>query len=165
MRTLSAAARQAIYAQETGQAFIWLLTIVHPNMTDPIRLSSDPTQTLPVANTYGTVSRGQEYVFLPFTLTLPNEDDTGVCRAQISIDNVDRRMVQAVRTADRALEITLEMVLSSTPDTVEIEYSDFRLEQVSYNALTISGDLTLEYYELEPFPKLRFTPNSFPGMF
>lgn len=165
MRQLSAAARQAVYNQETSEVFIFLLTITHPNLTDTIRLSSDPTVLLPVSGVRGTISRGEEYQFLPFTVTLPSQDDTGIARANISIDNIDRRMVEAVRRANSALTVTLEVVLASSPDVLEVTAPDFRLEKVTYDALTISGDLSLEYYDLEPYSKLRFTPNSFPGMF
>lgn len=164
-RNLSAQARQAIYNQQTDEVFVILMTIDHPNFTQPIRVSSDNAVILPSAGVRGTVSRGQEYVFLPFTIELPTQDDTGIARARISIDNIDRQMVNAVRTANSALKINIEIVLASTPDTVEVSMDDFRINQVTYDALTISGELSLEYYDLEPYSKLRFTPSNFPGMF
>ena len=40
-RDLSLTAKQAINAPETGEAFIILLTIDHPSLSAPIRVSSD----------------------------------------------------------------------------------------------------------------------------
>lgn len=165
MRQLSNAARQAVFAQDTSQVFIMLLTITHPNFVEPIRLSSDPTTLLPIAGFRGTISRGNEYIYMPFSVALPSQDDTGIARANISIDNIDRQIVMYIRQADSALSVNLEIVMASSPDVIEVSAPDFRLEKVSYDALTVSGDLSLEYYDLEPYSKLRFTPNAFPGMF
>lgn len=164
-RNLSNAAKMAALAQETSEVFVVLLTIDHPNFTQPIRCSSDNAVILPNAGVRGTLSRGEEYPYMPFTIELPQQDDTGVARARISVDNIDRQMVLAVRTADSAISIQIEIVLASTPDTVEISIPDFKMEYISYDALTISGDLSVEYYDLEPYSKLRFTPSNFPGMF
>lgn len=164
-RPLSPAAKQAIFSRQTGEVFVALLTISNPNFVDDIRLSNDPTQLLPEAGVPGTVSRGKEYLYMPFVPELPKQDDSGVARVRITIDNTDRRMVQAIRTATSALRVTLEIVLASSPDIVEVSTAEFQLESVIYDALTISGELTIEYFEAEPCSKLRFTPSDFPGLF
>lgn len=164
-RQLSNAAIHAAYAQQTSEVFVSLLTIYNPSFTQPIRLSSDNAVLLPNANVRGTISQGEEYVYCPFSISLPQDDDTGVARANISIDNVDRRVTEAVRRATSAVSIDIKIVLASSPDIIEAFVQDFRLEQVSYDALTVSGDLSLDYYDLEPYSKLRFTPSSFPGLF
>lgn len=164
-RPLSNAFKTAVHAQQTSEVFIMLATISHPQFTDDIRLASDPFEDLPDAGVRGVVSRGLEYIYLPFNINLPAQDDTGVARASLSIDNISREIVAAVRSANSALAITLEIVLASDVDTPEVTVQDFRLESVTYDALTVSGDLSVEYYDLEPFPARRFTPSDFPGLF
>jgi hypothetical protein len=164
-RTLSNAAKAALYAQSTDEAFIILITINHSTFTDPVRVASDPLELLPVAGVRGVVSRGQEFVFLPFNIELPAQDDSGVAKARLSVDNISREIVAAVRTATSALSINIEIVLASDPDTVEVSIEDFRLDRVTYDALTVSGDISVEYFDLEPFPARRFTPSDFPGLF
>lgn len=164
-RQLSNTAKQALYAQETTEVFIVLLTIDHENFTAPVRVASDPFETLPIAGQKGVVSRGDEYIYLPFSINLPQQDDTGVARASVSIDNVAREIITYVRQASSALSISIEIVLASDVDTVEVSAPDFKLEQVTYDSLTVSGDISLEYYDLEPFPARRFTPSDFPGIF
>lgn len=164
-RNLSTAAKQAIFAQESPEVFILLVTIDHPNFTQPVRISADPTELLPDAGVRGTISRGEEYLFCPFEINLPVQDDTGIARASISVDNIDRQIVSAVRQADSALSITIEIVLASSPDVPEVSVQDFRLERVTYDSMTVSGDISVEYFELEPFPARRFTPSDFPGIF
>lgn len=164
-RALSNAAKQAMYAQQTGEVFIILLTISHPSFEEDVRISSDPYELLPDAGVRGVLSRGLEFPYLPFSINLPQQDDTGTSRANISIDNIDRRMVFAVRSADSALAIKIEIVLGSDVNAVEISIDDFRLERVTYDAFTISGDISIEYFDLEPYPSKRFTPSDFPGIF
>jgi hypothetical protein len=43
VRVLSLNFRKALYAQESGEVPIFLLTITHPSLAAPIRLSTDPT--------------------------------------------------------------------------------------------------------------------------
>lgn len=165
MRNLSNAARQAIFAQQTEEAFVVLLTISHPNFTDDIRLASNPQEVLPDAGVRGVISNGLEYVYFPFSITLPNEDDTGVARAQLSVDNVDRRVTAAIRSADSSVAVKIEIVLASDPDSVEMSLDGFQMAQATYDALTVSGELSMQYFDLEPFPSKRFTPSDFPGIF
>lgn len=164
-RDVSTTFREAAYAQQTGEVWICLLTITDVGLTAPIRLTSDPFETLPIAAVPGVVSRGNEYIYLPFNIELPTQDDTGISRARLSIENVDRRIVAAVRNGTNDLRILVEIVLASDVDTPELALPDFQLSNVDYDAMTIEGDLTLEYFFLEPFPARRMTPSDFPGLF
>lgn len=165
IRDVSNTFRSAVYAQQTSEVFIMLVTISHPDFEDDIRLANDPFEVLPDAGVRGVVSRGEEYLYLPFNINLPAQNDTGLARASLSIDNIDRRMVAAVRQASSAIGVTIEIVLASDVDTPEVTVQDFRLERVTYDAMTISGEISVEYYDLEPFPARRFTPSDFPGLF
>jgi len=55
-RTLSSLALQGIYSQETGTAYIVLLTLSHPTLPAPIRVTSDAVITVSQGNTYHSVS-------------------------------------------------------------------------------------------------------------
>lgn len=164
-RPLSNSAKAAMYAQSTSEVFIMLVTIDHPSFTTPVRVASDPYELLPEAGVRGVISRGMEFLYLPFSVELPSQDDTGVAKARISVDNISREIVAAVRRANSALSITIEIVLASDPDTLEVAIEDFRLDRVTYDAFTVSGDISIEYFDLEPFPSRRFTPSDFPGIF
>lgn len=164
-RPLSNAARTAIYAQQTDEVFIQLITLDHPTFEQPVRVASDPLELLPNAGVRGVISRGEEFLFLPFNIELPAQDDSGVARARISVDNISREIVDAVRRANSAVSITVEIVLASDPDTPEVTASDFKLDRVTYDAFTVTGDISVEYFDLEPFPSRRFTPSDFPGIF
>jgi hypothetical protein len=165
MRSVSATLKEAAFSQQTDVVFIYLVTITAPNLTQPILITSDSFELLPVAGGRGVVSRGDEYVYLPFELSLPNEDDTGIGRAKITIDNVSREIVQAVRGSSGKIGIKIEIVLSTDVDTPEVVLDNFILDSINYDALTVTGEISVQYYDLEPYPSRRFTPSDFPAMF
>ncbi len=159
--------KQAAYAQETDEVFIALLTLYSDELAEPIRIASDPFQALTGLgdNIYGVISNGDTYVFLPFDIWLPKDDKTGVVSARVVIDNIDRSIIPHARSVTRPMNVKIQCVLSGDVDTVELEYDNFKLSNVSYDAMTLQGDLTLDYWGLEPFPSGRFIPSDFPGLF
>lgn len=164
-RDVSAPMRRAVYARETDQAFILTLTIDHESLEQPIRVTPDPVEDLPVAGVPGLVSRGDEYVFLPFNVVLPNQDDSESPRSSLQIDNISREIVRAVRTINSPADVSFEIVMSDTPDVVEASFDGFQLRDVTYNKMVVEGELTIEQYELEPYPSGRMNPSNFPGCF
>lgn len=154
-RTLSTAAYQAIHAQQTGEAFHLLLTIEN-SAGPPLRLTD---------NTEDVTSRGDTFIAYPFALELPSDAAGQISEARLSIDNVARALVDEVRSLEEPLVLTIEVVLASTPDTVEYLAQDYRLQNVVYDALTISGTLTQENFLTEPYPKDILSAATFPGQF
>lgn len=159
--------RQAAYAQETDVAVIVLLTLSTPELPDTIRVCNVPVEKFTDLgeNVYGVTSNEQRYIFLPFDITLPQDDKTGAVSAKLTIDNVNRQIVQYARQTRKALNVGIQVILSNNLDYVELEYNDFKLTNVSYNGFSVEGDLSVDYLGLEPFPAGRFTPSGFPGLF
>ncbi len=156
MRPLSLAALNAINAQETGEVFCFLLTLSHSSFTAPIRICSGGID---------ITSRLNLYTFCPFEISLPPETDEAPPSVVLSVDNVDRSLIAAVRGVSDAIGIRLEVVLASSPDTVEAGPFDFLLRDVLYDALVISGTLRYEQILDEPYPADDFTPSRTPGVF
>ena len=98
-------------------------------------------------------------------MTLPDDDDEKPPTVTLSITAVDRQVVSAVRGIDGDMTVTIEVVLASSPDTVEAGPFDFTLRGVTYDAMTIQGTLAYEDVLNEPFPGDSFTPSRFPGVF
>lgn len=154
--TLSTPAKTAAYAQETGEVFIALITISHPSMVVPIRVSSDGVN---------TVSRGNTFIAFPFEYLPPAMGAGKEPRARLRIDNVDQEIMIKIRSIDTAPTVLVEVVLSSSLDTVETSFPDFELRNVEWDALVVEGDLTLESFLDEPYPAVVFSPATFPGIF
>lgn len=155
-RSLSVSARQALYAAETGEAFLILLTLSHASLAVPLRVSSD---------TVDTISRGDTFTAYPFELSLPDDEDNKSPRARLVIDNIDRQIVQAVRSLATSPEVLIEIVRAADPDTVEARFQDFKLANVTYDANLVEADLTIEDFTAEPYPAASFSPSLFPGIF
>ena len=155
-RTLSTAALKAVYAQDTSDAFIVLLTIDHENLADPVRVCS---------NALTITSRGDDYIAFPFELILPDETENQSPRARLVIDNVSQEISVALKQIDSAPSVKIEIIRAADADVVEAVFPDFKLTNVKYDALTVQGDLTLEDFTAEPYPATVFSPSVFPGIF
>lgn len=157
--------KQTAFAQETDVAVITLLTLTVGETV--IRVCDTPIERFPLLgeNAYGVTSNGQQYIFLPFTITLPQDDKTGAVSAKLEIDNVSRELVGYARSTRDPINVGIQVVLSNALNTPELEFNDFKLTNVKYNGFTVSGNLSVDYLGLEPFPRGRFTPSGFPGLF
>lgn len=155
-RNLSTNTLKALYAPETDEAFIILLTLNHENLSAPIRVCSDALN---------MTSRGDDFIAFPFELVLPDDMENTPPRARLVIDNVSREIMVALKSVTTAANVVMEIVRAAAPDVVEASFPDFKLTNVKYNALTVQGDLTLEDFTAEPYPATLFTPSNFPALF
>lgn len=147
--------KAAIFARETDEVFILLVTIDHADLSEPIRVSSDGADTL---------SRGETFVSFPFEITLPNDTEDAPPEATLKIDNIDRSIVQAIRSISSPPNVLIEIVLASEPNAVESVWNDFKLQNVDYDVLVVSGNLTQEDFSAEPYPAMTMDPANFPGI-
>jgi hypothetical protein len=146
-----------LFASQTGEAFIVLLTLSHPTLANPIRVCSDGQ---------ALISNGNTYVAFPFRISLPAEAEGAPPTTELEIDNVDRSIVKAVREATgEPIQISMSVVLASSPNTIEAGPFDFTLRNVEYDASVVRGQLQYEDILNEPYPGDTMTPSRFPGLF
>ena len=158
-RTLSALMQSAANAQETGEVILAIVSISHASIVGgPLRV---------VNNLTNVVSNGNTYTAFPFQVTLPEDTDDGMPKLRLVLDNVDRSIVSAIRSIPPSTPpiVQIDIVLASQPNTIEVSFTGLKLRQVSYDALTVEGDLAVNEDDLEPFPQGSFTPSKFPGLF
>lgn len=156
-RTVSLNMRQAMFSQETSQVPILLLTISHADITDgPFRFSSDPTVRITDAPLYGTLSRGLPFYFLPFSAILPDDKDEAPPQARLVLDNIDREIIALLRRTSTPAQVRMELVLSSTPNNVEVEFPELDLVGAEYDAASVTLSLQIESLMSEPYPAGKF---------
>lgn len=155
-RSLSQNTLQALFAAETGEAFLILLSLAHEDLVEPIRVTSDAVE---------TVSLGRIFTPYPFDLFLPDEKDNQSPRARLRLDNISREIVAAIRSISTSPTVLMEIVRAQDPDAIEASFPDFRFTNVTYDALTVEGDLSIEDFTAEPYPARVFSPGDFPGLF
>ena len=166
---ISLQAQRVLYQQETGDYPIILLTINHPSLTEPIRISNDNSQRLSLTNDfeviYGTISNGQEYIFFPAKISWPTEDEESPPQTTLTVSNIGRDLVSTIRNLHTSPTLTMTLVLASDPDTIEGEFSNFVLSDITVDEKEVSGALTIDTGATEPFPFRTFTPSTSPGNF
>ncbi len=113
---------------------------------------------------YWKLDDGEPFIHFPFRVTLPDDTEEAV-RATLEIDNVDRQIVQAVRSISSPPTVTLEVVLASTPDVVEAGPFVFELQGARYDAAVVRGELAFEPILDLAVPGDVMSPGLFPGLF
>lgn len=166
MRAVSLTMRRSMYARETKEVALVLITVTHPLLSTPVRVSSDPTARLseqPLR--YGTVSRGSTYTFVPMSVMLPDDIEERAPTSQIQIENVSRDLVALLRSMRSPADVRMEVVLASTPDAVEYLCPKFQLKHTRGAAPMLTLELHIDSLVEEPFPSGSFSPSYFPGLF
>lgn len=164
--SLSPAAIQAFFSTETEESIIILLTFVTSSGT--YRIANSFTQRLSENAEdiiYGVVSRGNNYIYLPFNLTLPADSQDEDPSCSVTLYDVTRQLLPVFREIEEPPEVTLEIILASTPNTVEVSFGKFYFTGIEYDANQITGTLDVDRLSHEPFPRDVFLPSTFPGLF
>lgn len=155
-RNLSSVARQAVQAPQTAEVFLLIVEITHADLASPLRL---------VNNNESITSGGNVYQPLAFKFTPPVEEDGTIKNSKITIDNVDRQLVLALRSISTFPLVSISIIRAASPDTIEAGPWNFELRNANYNAHDITG-------ELVPDNPLRFNASQvayrnieFPGLY
>lgn len=154
-RTLSSTATASINAQETSEIWLALITLSHPDVETPLRF---------VNNNEIIMSGGEIFLPFPFELIFPDQTDESPGEARIVIDNIDRSIVNFIRSIFGPPKVTIQVVLASSPGTIEAEFADMSLRNVTYDKKTVSGVLKFDDIVIEPVT-VEMTPQRFPGQF
>lgn len=181
-RTLSAVARAALYAQETGEVPVHLLTI-QTGETGAVQVYAPgiyatgvyeegaagqvPTVYRVCDSFTPVTSRGYLFSPFPFSIVLPEEGEEGAMRATLVVDNIGRELTAWLRELPNYPPPTcrIEIVLASQPDVVERAFPRLMFGSPVVEAATITVELTDYDISQEPFSLLSFTPSGFPGLF
>jgi hypothetical protein len=126
-RTLSPAAAQSALAQQTGEVWIACLTVSGDGL-DTLRIATD---NIVVERTAGPFSP------YPFEVELPEDAERGFGTATLRIDNIDREVCRLLRDYSGVPVATVEVVLASQPDTVELGPFEMTILSGEADELTI----------------------------
>lgn len=167
-RAVSTAARSAINAQETDEVFILALEISNElNPSQPIRvcLDSENLNSKLTVDSVDTYASGVDFAGGYFAIELPEEAGEELNTVSVSIDNVDRKIVEAIRQASEKPSVRMWVVLRSSPDVVEAGPYYMVLENAEYNVNFVTGELAFEDITNRRYPAHDFTPSLAPGLF
>lgn len=155
-RALSVTGYESLFEEETDEAWLILLTIDHEDFEEPIRV---------VANTENVVSNGNLFVAYPFELTLPTSSGETLATTKVRVSNVDRTIVQTIRSTESAPSALIQICLASDPDVIEADFEGLQMAKTEYDALTVEGEFSYQNSFASGFPAHRYTPRNCPALF
>ena len=190
LASLSPAAIKAMFSTESDATLMTLITIYDPtdatgaavavricdnylqrlDTNSIIGLLGSPANAQTVVTdgndlVYGVISRSNNFIFLPVEISLPTEEDNSAPKCSLVIHDVTRYLTPVIRDIQSPPRVLIELVLTSTPDVVEASFSGFYISNITYNADSVTCELAMTDFAVEPFPCFTFTPQFFPGIF
>jgi hypothetical protein len=142
-------------ADDSNDPMLPLLTIEHPDLSEPLRFVRDFKP---------FVSRGETYQPFPFNFIRPGQGEDGPSRARIAIDNIDQRIVRTIRSLSTPPTLKIEIVLASIPDTVQETFPLFRMMTTAGDRFTVEAELIDVDDDAEPLCQWSFTPSLAPAL-
>lgn len=168
MSRAEAVARRADLEQtDAPDAILGFLTISHVGLAEPIRVVSDASDYL---------LGGERFVGLPFGFQVLTDTDE-IPRTQLTVQNVDRRLGEAVLAMRGRAEVAVELRSSADFDlsvhprvplgaaTPIYAFRKLTLRDVTVTATELTGTVMLHDYTTEPWPATRAIEARLPGLF
>ncbi len=171
-RRVSLNARQMQDAQASPEIEVVLFYITHPELSSPIRLSTDNKDELSLdpyirgtrSTWMGSNPVTEGFAHIIAEAVLPSDMDDAPAAGQIALALVDQALVTAVRAVSTVPTVHIAVVLASSPNLIEYEVRD--LDIVSHDIGADEVVLTFSRADIEndPCPAGRMTKDSFPGL-
>lgn len=155
-RSLSNTLLNQLFAQESNDPFLCLLTLSHADFASDIFL---------VNNSVDVISRGETYSAFPMRVILPADDGERAPQVTLELDNVSLELIDELRNITDPIGATLELILASDPDTVEISYEELKLKSITYDSKKIQAVLYIDDIFYTEIPHETYSPSNFPGVF
>lgn len=172
LTSLSPETIKSLFSPDSDSTLICLLTITYgTDPSDVVRLADNYLYRLESLTTddevvYGVTSNSKDYIFVPFELSLPQEERDQVPQCTLTINDVTQYLTEIIRdTFEIVPKVKLELVLNKTPNTVELTFDDLFVTNISYNRDQVVLNLEMIDFSKEAFPQHRFVPQYFPGLF
>lgn len=156
MRTTPDAFRAALFKSQTNKIVPCLLVIDHDDLAAPLYLCNNTEEI-----SYG----GQTYSPVAFLYDPPDENDMGPTSGSLTICNVDQGMVEIIRTLEDSPTITMTAILYDGTTVEPIAPVEFTLRGVTYDAMTVRGELIYEDRLDNEMLPIEMNPQRFPGVF
>lgn len=145
-----------LFAQESSDPFLMLLTLDHASFSSTIRLVNNPV---------AVTSRGEVYQPFPFKFTLPPDDGETAKTLTLTISNVSLDFIGEFRTVTTPIDTQIEMILASNPDVVQADYLEMKLNNVRYNRQNITATVAMDSFLNASAMDETYTPSNFQGLF
>ena len=149
-------------------------SLYSPNSNDPvfylISFPEYPSQDLRFVNNNANIvssinEPSQIFYASNFNVVLGKRESETINSATISISNIDRVISDLIQTLDAKVKILVQVILLSDPDVSIMGDTTYYLQNVHFNATTISGDLMDDMHLQDVASTIFQTSSVFPGIF
>ncbi len=174
MRKISLNARLAHDAVGSDETEVTLMQIIHPDTSQIVRISTDPTERLSLeplryctrSNWLGANPKDDEqaFLFVLVSVLIPDDQDTAPPAARFVIEGVDNELAQLLRSIDKRAVVSMATVLADTPSVIEQEWLNFELVMAEGQGEAITLTVSRAPLTEEPWPSARMTRERFPGL-
>ncbi|MGB0661332.1 MAG: DUF1833 family protein [Mangrovicoccus sp.] len=154
--TLSTQMLSAMHSEASGEVILPLVKLTQADWTNAICI---------VPNWQPVTHQAEEYQPLAFEIDMPDEEEGIVPVIEWRADNVDRRLVEALRQVRGIVQARIVWVLASSPEIIEIGPLNVELRAAQYNAQQISGTMGVEPILEMQFGHLVMNPKNAPALF
>lgn len=166
-RSVTASFRKEAEAIFSPEADLCFLTISHPLLLDPIRVNWDTKDYI-----YG----GKTFTGFPFEITIYSDDESPP-KAQLTIQNVDSRIGETVRSLATPPRLKLELLSTLDFDTTVTPRTEIGTANVVYSFdrafltnckvdfLAVTAEIEGWNYLQRVWPGKRGTQDLLPGLF
>lgn len=134
-----------------------LLEIYHDDLPEPVRVVND---------TQDVTSNGNTYIAMAFAITLPDQQEEGIPRATLTIDNVGKMITDVIEETNGAsgASVRIMMVLRSNPNVIEYDIT-LSMVSVTITQKTVTANLGYEDIMNRKTFNVLYTPASHPGLY
>lgn len=167
--TLSAALTEAYAAVDVSGDIYHTLEFDHPTFASPLRF----VQGARISGEYETVNLptagnpAAPFTVVAFEFTLPGQEEGGVTKAKIRIDNVSQLLQGVLREAissDYPFTVTYRAYSTNDLNNPEV-YSGLKMRSVALSAMSAEGDLSYEEIEMQAFPRQTYSLEKYPALY
>lgn len=154
MNDLSNEVKAQLFAQESNDPFLTLVTLFNDSFTARL-----------VNNSVDINSRGYTYTAFPMKIRTPIDDGETSRDFTIEFDNVSLLLITNLRSITGNIGVKIELILASIPDTVQMSHEDLLIRTITYNAQRVSASIVLDSFLAVEMTSEKYTPSLYPGMF
>ena len=125
------------------------------------RLRLDFGQDLATIYDIDWIAVGEEWIAFPFRARLQPKSEDRIAEAEIVFDNVDQRIINALRGLSDGATLTYEVTRENDPGSIEVGPYEFEIMGFTADASTISLRVSGDFRLLnEAWPKDWFSPSN-----
>lgn len=157
VRTFSTSYNQTTNKVSAPEFPLILLELNHDDLASPLRVVNDRAD---------VTHQSEVYQKFAFRFSFPTDPENGVSEAHLELDNVGRELMTWIESADwnNPTTVTITQIMRTAPDVAEYQFT-MNLSNIKATQYTISGRLGYEEILGAPAIRLRYSPETAPGLF